>query len=95
MRFGGTADAFKCIPWSASFAKKFVGVRASNLSFHFCDVVLLVQVLLLFVEVDQILVQRMIEQLEFLQTSADIAVFPEPILPGSDVVQHILDFVVA
>ena len=65
------------------------------LSFHFCDVVLLVEVLLLFVEVDQILVQRLIEQLEFLQTSADIAVFPEPILPGSDVVQHILDFVVA
>ena len=58
---------------------------------HFGDVVLLVEVLLLFVEVDQFLVQRLIEQLEILQTSLDIAVFPKPILSSADAVQRILD----
>ena len=42
---------------------------------HYCDVVLLVEVLLVFVEVDQFLVQRLIEQLEILRTSLDIVVF--------------------
>ena len=64
------------------------------LLFH-CDVVLLAGVLPLFVEVDQLLVQHPIEQFEILQTSLDILVFPEPILSSADVVQHILDFVVA
>ena len=36
-----------------------------------------------------------IEQLKILQTSLDFTVFPEPILSSADVVQHILDFVVA
>ena len=66
--------------------------RVSNLVVHFCDVALLVEVMLLFVEVDQFLVQRLIEQLEILRTSLDIAVFPERNLSSSDVVQHILDF---
>ena len=44
---------------------------------HCSDVVLLVEVLLLIVEVEQFLVQRLIEQLEILQTSLDGAVFPE------------------
>ena len=55
---------------------------------HCCRVVLLITILLLFVAVDQFLVQRLIERLEILQTSLDIAVFPEPILPGADVVQQ-------
>ena len=62
---------------------------------HYCDVVLLGEVLLLFVEVYQFLVQRLIEQFEILQTSLDIVVFPEPILSSADVVQRILDSVVA
>ena len=49
-------------------------------------------VLLLFVDNDHFLVQ---EQLEILQTTLDIAVFPEPILSSADVVQRILDFDVA
>ena len=48
-----------------------------------------------FVEVDQFLVQRLIEQLQILQTSLGIAVFPKPILSSADVVQHLLGFVVA
>ena len=47
---------------------------------HDFDVVLLVEGLLLFVEAVQFQVQRLIEQLEILQTSLDIAVFPEPTL---------------
>ena len=63
---------------------------------HCCDVVLLVEDLLLFVEVVQFpVVQRLIEQLEILQASLVIAVFPEPMLSGADVAQHIIDFVVA
>ena len=62
---------------------------------HCCGVVLLVEVLLLFVEVDQFLVQRLIEQLEILRTFVDIAVFPEQVLSSADVVQRIVDFVVA
>ena len=58
------------------------------------NVVLLVEVPLFLVEVDQFLVQRLIEQLEILQTSLDIAVFPEPILSSADVTQHTLEFVV-
>ena len=42
---------------------------------HYCDVILLIKDFLLCVEVDQFLVQRLIEQLEFLQTSVDFAVF--------------------
>ena len=48
-----------------------------------------------FVEVDQFLVQQPIEQFEILQTLLDIAVFPEPILSSADVVQHIIDVVLA
>ena len=47
-----------------------------------CDVVLLVDVLLLFVEVEQFLVQRLIKQLDIFQTSLGIALFPEPIQSG-------------
>ena len=68
--------------------------RIKNLLCHHCDVVHIVEVLLPSVEVDQLLVQRSIEQLE-IQASLDIAVFPEPILSSADVVQRILDFVVA
>ena len=56
---------------------------------HF-NVVLLERVRLLFVEVDQ-----PIEQFEILQTFLDVAVLPEPVLSSVDVVQHVLDFVVA
>ena len=62
---------------------------------HYCDVVLLVEILLLSVEIDQFLVQRLIQQLEILQTSLDMAMLPEPILSGADVVQRILDVVFA
>ena len=41
------------------------------------DVTLLLEVLLLFVGHNQFLVQQLIEQLEILETSLDIAVFPE------------------
>ena len=54
-----------------------------------------VKVLLHFVEVDQHLVQRLIEQLEILLASLEVAVFPEPNLSNADVVQRILDSVVA
>ena len=47
------------------------------------DVPLLVEILLLIVEFDQFLVQRLIEQLEILRASPDIAVFPEPILSSA------------
>ena len=62
---------------------------------HCVGVVFLVEVLLPFVEVDQFLVQRLIEQLKVLQTSLDIAVFPEPIVSSADVTQRSLDFVAA
>ena len=58
------------------------------------DVMLLVEVLLLFVEVVQFLVQRLIG-LEIVQTPLDLALFPEPILSSAHVVQHLLDIVVA
>ena len=48
-----------------------------NLLGHDCGVVLLAQILLLIVDVDQCLVQQQTEQLGILQTSLDIAVFPE------------------
>ena len=70
-------------------------IETQSVPCHFCDVVLLVVVLLLFVKVEQFLVQRLIAQLEILQTSIDMFVFPEPVLSSADVVQHILDFVVA
>ena len=63
--------------------------------FHYLDVVLLVGVLPLFVEVDQFLVHQPIEQLEILEIFLSLAGFPEPILSSADVVQHILDVVVA
>ena len=63
--------------------------------FHYFDVVPLVRVLPLLVEVDQFLVQQPIEQVDILQTFFDVAVFPEPILSSADVVQPILDFVLA
>ena len=52
---------------------------------------LLVGIPPLFVEVDQFLVPRLIEQLEILQASLDIAVFPETSLSSADAVQRILD----
>ena len=51
---------------------------------HYLDVTLLVEVLPLFGEVDQFLVQQPIEQFEVLQTSLDIAV-----IPSAGVVQHL------
>ena len=42
---------------------------------HYCDVVLLAEVLLLCDEVDQFRVQRLIEQQEVLQTFLGFAVF--------------------
>ena len=60
---------------------------------HLFDV-LLVEGLLFFVKVIQFLVQWLVEQLEILQTSLDVAVFPESMLSSADVVQRILDFVV-
>ena len=62
---------------------------------HFCGVVLLVEALLLFVEVDQFLVQRLTEQLEILQRISILLSFCKPILSSADEVQRILDFVVA
>ena len=53
------------------------------------------RVLLPFVEVDQHLVQRLIEQLVILLASLDVAVFLEPNLSNADVVHLILDSVVA
>ena len=58
---------------------------------HFCDVVLLVVVVLFFVEVDQVLVQQLIEQFEIFQTFPDIAVFPYQILSGAVVLQRVLE----
>ena len=69
----------KCWP---SAILLFVGLHVSLifephiLLCHCCDVVLLVVVLLLFVKVDQIMVQWLIEHFDILQTSLDIAVFP-------------------
>ena len=62
---------------------------------HHCDASLLAEVRLLSVEVDQVLVLRLIQQVEILHSSLDIAVFPEPILSSANVVQRILDSVVA
>ena len=81
---GSSSDVLD--PWDS----RFVRFR-NNTPCHYSDVV---EVLLLFVEVVQFLVQWLIEQLEILQTSLNIAVFPEPIL-STAVVQRILDFVVA
>ena len=41
------------------------------------------------------LVQQSIELIEILEAFLDIAVFPEPILSSADVVQHMLDVIVA
>ena len=57
--------------------------------------VLVVEVLLLFVEVFQFLVQWLNERLEILQTILGIVVSHEPILSSDDVVQRVLDFDVA
>ena len=62
---------------------------------HDFDVELLIESLLLFVEAVQFQVQRLIEQLEILQTSLDIAVFPDQACQSADAVQRLLDFVVA
>ena len=62
--------------WDSKFVR-VLDTGASNVALSFCDVVLLVEVLPVFVEVDQFLVQRLIEQLGILQTSLDIAVLPE------------------
>ena len=63
---------------------------------HHRDVVLLVLVLPRFVKVDQFLVQRLVEQLEIHQTSLGIAVcFLNESYQKTDVVQHILDVIVA
>ena len=69
--------------------------KPQSLLCPFCDLVLLVVVLLLFVEVDQFLVQQLIERFDILRTSLGIAVIPEPILSSADAVHRILDFVVA
>ena len=61
----------------------------------YCCVLVFLEVLLLFLKIDQLLVQWLIEQLEILQTSLNVAAFPEPILSTADVVLRILDFVVA
>ena len=53
------------------------------------------EVLLLIVEVNQFLVQRLIGQLEILRASLDFAVFPEPILSNANVVPRILHTVLA
>ena len=37
------------------------------------------------------LVQRLLERLDSLRTSLDVAVLPEPILAGAEAVQHLLD----
>ena len=74
---------------------RFIDTEHQILLGHDCGVVLPVQILLLIVDVDQCLVQQPTEQLGILQTSLDNAVFPEPILSSADVVQRILDFVVA
>ena len=52
------------------------------------------RVIPLFVEVDQFLVQQPIEQFDTFQTFLDKCAFLAPILSNTDVVQHILDFVV-
>ena len=57
--------------------------------------VLVVEVLVLFVEVFQFLVQWLNERLEIFQTILDIVVSHEPILSSVDVVQRVLDFDVA
>ena len=77
--------------WDSGFVR-FLIMEHQMLLSHYCDVVLPVKVLLVCVEVDQFRVQRLIEQLEVLQTFLE---FPEPILSSACLFQHILDFVVA
>ena len=62
---------------------------------HQCEVVLVEEVLLLFVEVDPCLVRQPVGHPEILQTSLEIAVLPQPILSSADEDQRILDFVVS
>ena len=73
----------------------FFSKKSQILLCHSFDVVLLVEVPLLFVEVVQFLVQLLNEQLEILLTFLDIAVSPELILSNADVTQRIPDFIVA
>ena len=70
-------------------------IEREILLFHDLGTFLLVRVFHLLVKVEKFLVQQPIQQFEILQTSLDIAVFLEPIFSSADVVQHILDFVVA
>ena len=107
MTFGGAANVLICFEIRERFAGLLLycirGMPSLSDSLitehqvclcHYLDVALLVEVLLLFVEVDHVLVQ-LIQRLEILQTSLDIAVFPEPVLSNADVVHHILDSLVA
>ena len=104
VRAGGTPDAFNCIislcnsrtnGWSYvldSWDSKFV--RFLDVELKLCSVIIVhvaIQVvfLLLFVEVDQFRVQRLIERFQILQTALDIAGFPEPIRSSADVVQRV------
>ena len=71
------------ISWDSRFVR-FLSKKPWLVVCHYCGFVLFFEVLLLFVEVDEFLVQRLIERLEILRTSHDIAVIPEPILSSAD-----------
>ena len=61
------------------------------ISLKISSLILLVEILSPFVEVDQFLVSQLIEQLQILQVSLHIAVFPESILSSADARQRVLD----
>ena len=94
-KFANDLLAFRC-PGIVGFQFLSDSLRIEHqiLLCHDCHVVRLEKFLLLFVEVDQFLVQRLIEQLGTLQASLEIALLPEPILSYADVVQRIIDYVV-
>ena len=91
IQFIGKADAFICTTSLRNSRKvccssdvldswDFQGCpvhqkESTKIRCHHCYVLLFVEVLLFFVEVDQFLVQQLIEQLEFLVPSLDIDVF--------------------
>ena len=91
---------FRCVTWELNaglpmyWNRETLGLSDSCMIepqkiCHHVDVVRLVVVLALSVEVDQFPMQQPIEQFEILQTSLDIAVFPEPILSSADVVPRV------
>ena len=59
-------------------------VTSFTLLFHCFDVVLLVGVLPSSLKLMKFLVQQPIEQFQILQTSLDLAVFPEPNFSSAD-----------